>query len=75
MMRTVESLAQDIRIKKACEVLGIPRASYYYYQKHTESFFRDITPSIPYLEVDGFVKTIYYYFVDAFLNEQQETKG
>jgi len=25
--------------------------------------------------VDGFVKTIYYYFVDAFLNEQQETKG
>ena len=26
-------------------------------------------------KVDGFVKTIYYYFVDAFLNEQQETKG
>jgi len=26
-------------------------------------------------EVDGFVKTIYYYFVDAFLNEQEETKG
>lgn len=33
MMRTAESLAQDVHIKKACEVLGIPRASYYYYQK------------------------------------------
>ena len=46
MMRATESIAQDIRMKKACEVLGIPRASYYYYQKHTVSFFRERTPSI-----------------------------
>jgi len=33
MMRAAESLAQQVRIKKACKALGIPRASYYYYQK------------------------------------------
>ncbi|KXK32289.1 MAG: hypothetical protein UZ01_00509, partial [Candidatus Brocadia sinica] len=33
MMRAAESLAQHVRIKKACKALGIPRASYYYYQK------------------------------------------
>ena len=38
MMRTAESLAQDVHIKKACEVLGIPRASYYYYQKCKKTF-------------------------------------
>lgn len=33
MMRAAESLAQHVCIKKACKALGIPRASYYYYQK------------------------------------------
>lgn len=33
MMRAAESLAQQVRIKKACKALGIPRATYYYYQK------------------------------------------
>lgn len=32
-MRAAESLAQQVRIKKACKALDIPRASYYYYQK------------------------------------------
>ena len=30
MMRAAESLAQNVRVKKACQALGIPRASYYY---------------------------------------------
>ncbi|MCF6157988.1 MAG: IS3 family transposase [wastewater metagenome] len=34
MMLAVESLAKEVRMKKACEVLGIPRASYYYYRKN-----------------------------------------
>lgn len=33
MMRAAESLAQNVHVKKACKALGIPRASYYYYQK------------------------------------------
>ena len=33
MMHAAESLAQNVRVKKACQALGIPRASYYYYQK------------------------------------------
>ena len=37
MMRTAESLAQDVHIKRPA-VLGIPRASYYYYQKCKKTF-------------------------------------
>lgn len=33
MMRTAESLAQNVSIQKACKALDIPRASYYYYHK------------------------------------------
>lgn len=47
MMRTAESLAQDVHIKKACEVLGIPRASYYYYQKCKKDFSRERVSSVP----------------------------
>jgi len=47
MMRTAESLAQDVHIKKACEVLGIPRASYYYYQKCKKDFSRKRVSPIP----------------------------
>jgi putative transposase len=34
MMLAVESLAKEVRMKKACEALAIPRASYYYYRKN-----------------------------------------
>ena len=47
MMRATESLAQDISIKEACEVLGIPRASYYYYQKCKKDFSRERVFSVP----------------------------
>ena len=33
MMHAAESLAHNVHVKKACKALGIPRASYYYYQK------------------------------------------
>ncbi len=33
MMHAAESLVHHVRIKKACKALGIPRASYYYYQR------------------------------------------
>ena len=34
MMLATESLAKEVRIKRVCEALGIPRASYYYYHKN-----------------------------------------
>jgi putative transposase len=34
MMFATESLAKEVRIKRACDALGIPRASYYYYHKN-----------------------------------------
>ena len=33
MMHAAESLAHNVHVKKACKALGIPRASYYYYQQ------------------------------------------
>ena len=36
MILATESLAREVRIKKACEALGIPRASYYYYRKNRD---------------------------------------
>lgn len=36
MMLATESLASEVRIKKACEALGIPRASYYYFCKNRD---------------------------------------
>lgn len=45
MMLAVESLAKEIRMKNACETLGIPRASYYYYQKNIQQ--RRITVKPP----------------------------
>ena len=38
MMHAAESLAQQVRIKKACKAPGIPRASYYYYQRCKKDF-------------------------------------
>ncbi len=34
MMLAAEYLAEDVHIKKACEALGIPRASDYYYRNN-----------------------------------------
>ena len=36
MMLATEFLARDVHIKTACEALGIPRASYYYYRRNRE---------------------------------------
>lgn len=36
MIFATESLAREVRTKRACEALGIPRASYYYYRKNRE---------------------------------------
>lgn len=46
MMHAAESLAHDVRVKKVCEVLSIPRASYYYYQKGKKNIFRERTSSV-----------------------------
>ena len=46
MILATESLAKDVHIKKACEALGIPRASYYYYRKNRD-WQRKRTPIRP----------------------------
>lgn len=45
MMHAAKTLAQDVCVKKACEVLGIPRASYYYYQTGKKNVSRERTSS------------------------------
>jgi putative transposase len=37
MMLATESLTREVHVKTACEALGIPRASYYYYHKNRDA--------------------------------------
>ena len=46
MMLAAESLAKEVRIKRACEVLGVPRASYYYYHKNMNRKRTPIKPPL-----------------------------
>lgn len=47
MMLAVKSLAKEVRMKKACEALGIPRASYYYYRKNNNRKRIPVRPPPP----------------------------
>ncbi len=46
MMLATESLAKEVNMKRACETLNIPRASYYYYRKN-------IAPYVPAARCQG----------------------
>jgi putative transposase len=46
MMLAAQSLAKEVRMKKACEALAIPRASYYYYRKNSNRKRSSVRPPL-----------------------------